>query len=386
MADQARLQWSCVHCRQCFSTQGEFRNHIETEKLRVGDLIEKLQIAFLHSTSTYSTHIVENSHHDTADDSGNASGDQSSKRDDLCESPSDDQSSTCDLLRCPFPGCNGEETYTKRANMFRHYQTRMIFPFVSKVDVKLIGTSDIECDETCAFCNRTFNRLRKLAKHLEDCKVKKSRDEQGIFPNLMQSLALRRKDQLCKSVLKQMNQKMGSKKRRKGRKKSARKEIGPHVGYDDSSGEECPVTPTQQISPVQTQLSVRKRQRTGDGQHPPSSGDCHGSSPNFNMLLAATQSNARGPVSENGDVEQVYPAMASARAKDWLYRPAYESQSRDQVVSQYGVAVHAGVPPAFYHTLNETPSYTMPYNSVSDNYTNLNFDRSMESPQTLFVS
>ncbi|KAI9767331.1 MAG: hypothetical protein M1840_005740 [Geoglossum simile] len=65
-----------------------------------------------------------------------------------------------DLLRCPFPSCNGEETYTKKQNMFRHYQTH------------------IECFETCAFCDRTFNYLRKLVKHLEDCKIKKTQDRQ----------------------------------------------------------------------------------------------------------------------------------------------------------------------------------------------------------------
>ncbi|KAH0539146.1 hypothetical protein FGG08_004318 [Glutinoglossum americanum] len=69
------------------------------------------------------------------------------------------------------------------------------------------GTSGhIGCNEECAFCKNPFDRLRKLVKHLEDCKVEKSRDKQGICPSPMQYLALRRKDQLCKSALKQMEQ------------------------------------------------------------------------------------------------------------------------------------------------------------------------------------
>ena len=55
----------------------------------------------------------------------------------------------------------------------------------------------------------------------------------------MQYLALRRKDQLCKLALKQMeqqmNQNMGSKKGRRGRKDSTPKEIALYIGDNNDS-------------------------------------------------------------------------------------------------------------------------------------------------------
>ena len=107
-----------------------------------------------------------------------------------------------------------------------------------------------------------------------------------------------------------MNQKMGNKGGRKGRKNSIPKEIAPRVGNDDdSSAEECPVTPTEQTSPSQTELSVRKRRRTNgttnsaDDQHASSnSGAYQGSSSELEMLLAAAQSSVQSPVGQNGDV------------------------------------------------------------------------------------
>ncbi|KAI9853843.1 MAG: hypothetical protein M1813_001789 [Trichoglossum hirsutum] len=287
MADQARPQWSCAYCGRCFATQKAIRNHIETERLRIGDLIEQLRIAFLHSTSPYSTHTTEDSHDETVGDSdGSVPDNQSSKHESI------DQSNKGDRLRCPFPSCNGEETYTKKTNMFRHYQTH------------------IECNEKCAFCKKPFNRLRKLVKHLEDCKVKKNQDRQGIWPSQTQYLALRRKDRLCKSALEQMEQQMDQKTRSKGvrkrRKDSTPTETASYVGDDDdSSAEEHPAIPTEQMLPTQTHLSVRKRRRTEgttsskDGQHT----SYRRNFSELEMLLAAAESSARSPVNENGNLD-----------------------------------------------------------------------------------
>ncbi len=68
--------------------------------------------------------------------------------------------------------------------------------------------SDIEINETCAFCKRSFTRLRQLVRHYDSsCKVK----QDGIYRDQEQRQIIKRKKHLCEEATKQLDAQLSMK-------------------------------------------------------------------------------------------------------------------------------------------------------------------------------
>lgn len=67
---------------------------------------------------------------------------------------------------------------------------------------------DIQITEECAFCRRSFTRLRHLLNHDKSCKVKEGLKKKQSHLNPKQHLAFKRKESLRKDSNNQLNQQL----------------------------------------------------------------------------------------------------------------------------------------------------------------------------------
>jgi len=113
MSKELYSQWPCPYCFGSFQTPDELRNHLEDEEVQ--QLQRILQKVLLHRTCS-------------------ALGGKP-KREEIDKYPEQSPESSTEVhiakpldLACPHVECKDQNnTYTKRTNLLRHYQSREYF-------------------------------------------------------------------------------------------------------------------------------------------------------------------------------------------------------------------------------------------------------------------
>ena len=115
-------------------------------------------------------------------------------------------------LTCPYPGCpeQPEQPYLYKSSLNRHYAQRMGFSqFKTTERLTENHSLDIDINEECGFCTKSFTCLRLFITHLDkSCKVKTDCEKRKIRLSGKQRRTIERKDDLYKYSTVQLNQKL----------------------------------------------------------------------------------------------------------------------------------------------------------------------------------